>query len=158
MAFKNKKTLTLLFLAGCVLAGYWLWLSLRPVEIVAIHRENNFSDVLVKSYPFTDKGKINWWLENKNMLKEKYNVPNPADDGYFSISFWLFGDGYKEEEKYDRLCFNDMKTKVNCIEKDIVFTVSNSKNRGTIFTVYEGKYRQDKNGDIVKLKNESEVR
>ena len=71
MTVKNKKILILFFLAVCVLLGYRIWLCLRPVEIVAVHQENNYSDVLVRSFPPTDKGKISWWLENKNMLKEK---------------------------------------------------------------------------------------
>jgi Enterobacterial putative membrane protein (DUF943) len=75
MRVKRKKAIALLFLAGCVLPGSWLWLSLRAVEVVAVHHRNNYSDVLVKSFPLTDKGKINWWLKNKIKLKEKYNVP-----------------------------------------------------------------------------------
>ncbi|HDJ2770845.1 TPA: DUF943 family protein, partial [Serratia rubidaea] len=74
-----------------------------------------------------------------------------ASYGNFSITFWLFGDGYKEEGKYDRRCFNDMKTNINCIEKDIVFSVSKSKNLGVVFIVDHGIYRIDKNGKITKL-------
>ncbi len=156
MRMKNKKGIFLLFLAGCVLPSYWIWLSLRPVEIIGVHhRGSNFSAVLVENPPITDKGKINWWMENKTIFKEKYNVPNSAQDGSFSVTVWLFGDGYKEEGKYDRFCFNDMKTKKNCIEKDAVFTVTNSKNRGTVFTIYDGgNYRLGQNGDIIKIESD----
>jgi hypothetical protein len=59
MRVKNRRTIASLFLAGLVLLVYWFWLSLRPVEIVAIyHRSSGFSDVLVTSFPPTDKGKI----------------------------------------------------------------------------------------------------
>ncbi len=153
MRVKNKKAILLLFLSGCVLSACWLRLSLRPVEIVAIHhRSSGFSDVLVTNFPPTDKGKINWWLKNKDMLKDKYGIPKPDSDGYFYVTFWLFGEGYKEEEKYDRLCFNDIKTKENCIEKDAVFSVDKSRNTGVIFTVYDGdNYRLSHNGDIIKV-------
>jgi len=153
---KNKKAIALFFLAGCVFLGYWLWLSLRPVEIIAVHhRESNFSAILVKNTSFTDKGKINWWMENKAIFKEKYNVPNPAEDGSFSVTVWLFGEGYKEEGKYDRFCFNDIKSEKNCIEKDAVFTVTNSKNRGVFFTIYDGdNYRLGQNGDIIKVESD----
>jgi len=153
---KNKKAIALLFLAGCVFLGYWLWLSLRPVEIIAVHhRESNFSAILVKNTPLTDKGKISWWMKNKAIFKEKYNVPNPAEDGSFSVTVWLFGEGYKEEGKYDRFCFNDIKSKKNCIEKDAVFTVTNSKNRGIFFTIYDGdNYRLGQNGDIIKVESD----
>jgi len=158
MKINIKKTAYTLLLAAGILHGCFLWYSHRPVEIVAVHhRSSGFSDVLVKNFPFTDKGKIHWWLKNKAMLKEKYNVPNPESDGSFSLTVWLFGDGYKEEGKYDRLCFEDMKTKVNCIEKDIVFSVDNSKNMGTMFEAYDGTYRLQKNGEVVKYVDHYEV-
>lgn len=132
MAMMNRNRLFSL-LMFCILTFYIAWLLLRPVEIVAIHENRHFSSVLVNNFPFTTRGKIEWWLQNKDMLKERYGIPKPASYGNFSITFWLFGDGYKEEGKYDRRCFNDMKTKVNCIEKDIVLNVRNSKNMGVVF-------------------------
>ncbi len=144
------KTLCTLFLIVCALLGYVLWLSLRPVEIVAVHKDGEFSSVLVKNFPFTDKGKISWWLNNKEMLKEKYRTPEPASDGFFAITFWDFGEGYKEEGKYDRRCFDDMKTKFNCIDKNRIFSVENNKKNDTFFTVHDGIYRMNENGNIKK--------
>jgi len=155
MKVKKKKMIVPLFLTGCVLLGYWLWLSLRPVDIIAVHhRSSGFSDVLVTTFPPTDKGKIKWWLKNKDMIEDRYDIPKPDKDGYFYLTLWLFEEGYKEEEKYDRLCFKDMKKPVNCIEKDRVFSISSSKNRGLIFTVDNGEYRMGKDGKIIKLKGE----
>ncbi|ANJ92289.1 DUF943 family protein [Serratia plymuthica] len=145
------KTLCTLFLIVCALLGYVLWLSLRPVEIVAVHKDREFSSVLVKNFPVTDKGKINWWLSNKEMLKEKYRTPEPASDGFFAITFWDFGEGYKEEGKYDRRCFDDMKTKFNCIDKNRVFSVENNRSNDILFTVHDGIYRMGKNGNIIKI-------
>ncbi|AVJ20023.1 hypothetical protein CLM71_07085 [Serratia sp. MYb239] len=141
--------LVLLVMAG-VLIGYAFWLLLRPVEIVAVHQDDDFSAVLVKSFPLTDKGKISWWMKNKDRLKERYGVPKPAPDGNFYITFWLFGDGYKEEGKYDRRCFDDMKTKVNCIEKEVVFSVNNDSRNRIHFTTYSGgDYLLTDNGEVV---------
>ena len=151
MKVRNNKTLSLLFFVGCVLAGYLLWQSLRPVEIVAVHQRNAYSDVLVKNFPFTSRGKINWWLENKEMLKAKYEIPRPASYGGYTIIFWLFGEGYKEEGKYDRLCFDDMETKVNCIDKDSVFRISNSKNTGLELTVNGSVYSLEESGNLIKI-------
>jgi len=154
MKFKNKKGLCALLLISCALLGYFLILSFRPVEIVAVHEEGNYSSVLVKNFPITDKGKIDWWLKNKDTLKLQYDIPKPAPYGNFTTIIWSFGDGYIEEGKYDRLCFVDMKPPVNCIEKDRLFSISYSKNRGTIFTVSDGEYRMEKNGEIIKLEDE----
>ena len=150
MIRRNNKA-TYLLLAGMLLTVGFLWLSLRPVEIVAVHQRNDFSDVLVKSFPLTAKGKIKWWLENKEMLKSRYNTPRPDPDGSYTISFWLFGDGYKEREYKDRLCFEDMKTEKNCIEKGMIFSVDKSKNSGIVFTANNGTYRLKKNGKVIKF-------
>lgn len=151
MRLKNKNTIALLFIVSCVFSGYWFWLSLHPVEIIAVHQEKNFSDVLVTNFPFTNKEKVSWWLKNRDMLKEKYNIPKPAPYGGFTITFWYFGDGYKEEGKYDRLCFRNMAIKENCIEKEKAFTVTHSFNRGTTFTMRDGVYRINENGNIIKI-------
>ena len=151
MTITSNKKQRVLLLACSSLLVYLLWLLFRPVEIVAVHSHNTFSDVLVKSFPFTDKGKIEWWLANRAMLKEQYNVPDPDKDGSFSITFWLFGDGYKEEEDKDRLCFNDMKTQKRCIEKDPVFTVSQNAYHRTFFTAYNGRYVLESNGKLFEI-------
>ncbi|WP_336853956.1 DUF943 family protein [Pseudescherichia vulneris] len=39
MTIKNKKIISLSLLVIMGLLGYWLWLSLRSVEIVAVHQE-----------------------------------------------------------------------------------------------------------------------
>ncbi|MBU5378544.1 MAG: DUF943 family protein [Pantoea sp.] len=154
MTVKNKKILILVFLAACVLLGYWLWLSLRPVAIVAVHEDGSHASVLVKAFPFTDRGKINWWLKNKDMLKKKYNIPKPSSSGYFAVVFWDFGDGYKEEGKYDRRCFTDMKPPINCIDKNSLLMVNNSKNTGTYFSLDSGTYRLNDSGKMVKNKSD----
>ncbi|WP_016671583.1 DUF943 family protein, partial [Yersinia pestis] len=71
-----------------------------------------------------------------------------------TVIFWDFGDGYKEEGKYDRRCFDDMKTSKNCIDKNKVFSVENDRDKDILFSVYDGMYRLEKNGKIVKMKRE----
>lgn len=151
---KSKKIICILALAGLVLLGYFFWRSLQPVEIVAVHQRNNFSDVLVNNFPFTDKGKVNWWLDNKDKLKEKYDIPKPASYGLFTIVIWKFGEGYKYAEKYDRMCFEDMKEKRNCIDKNVLFIISNDKDDDMFFVGDNGTYRMGKDGEIVKIRRE----
>lgn len=153
---KIKRNVVLLMLVS-VFAAYFIWQSFRSVDIVAIHQRDNFSDVLVNNFPYTDKGKINWWLKNKDRLKKEFDIPKPASYGSFTIDFWLFGDGYKEEGKYDRLCFDDMKGPINCIEKDVVFTVSNDQENRIHFTTYDGEYILKDNGEIKKYESHFEV-
>ena len=149
---KHKRVRFSLLLFACVILCYVLWLTLRPVKIVAVHEDRHFSDILVKSFPFTDKGKITWWLKNKDMLKDKYGLPKPDSDGAFMIVFWLFEDGYKVTDGYDRLCFSDLEPPMNCIEKNRVFSVETGRNDNILLTVDDGIYRMKKDGTIVKIK------
>lgn len=132
MKSKKTKVLCALLLISLLLFAYCILFQSRQVDIIAVHEDGEFSSVLVKNFPITDKGKIEWWIKNSQKLKEKYKIPNPANDGFFSIVFWDFGDGYKEEGKYDRRCFPDMKPPKNCIEKDRIFSVSDSKIWGSL--------------------------
>lgn len=84
------------------------------------------------------------------MLKNRHKVPKPDTDGFFTVIFLNFGDGYKKEGKYDRLCFEDMKLPRNCIEKDKIFTVRYGRNMGLSFTTNNKIYRMQNNGKIVK--------
>lgn len=152
MKLRNKYVLAFMVLVLSMLIIYFLWFSIRPVEVIAIHQRNSFSDVLVKNYPFTDRGKIHWWLKNKDMLKTKYDIPKSSFSGSYAIAFWYFGDGYKEEGKYDRLCFEDMAPPLNCIEKDRAFTVRGDNHGNISFGVNDGEYYINKSGGMIKKK------
>lgn len=153
MKLKNKIVIMLLVLSG-FLISISIWLSTRQVEIKAVHEDHEFSSVLVKNFPLTNNGKIKWWVNNNAMLKEKYHIPKPNQDGFFSVVFWDFCEGYKEEGKYDRRCFTDMKTTVNCIDKDRIFSVEKDRQDNILFTLDDGLYRMGKDGQIVKLNRE----
>ena len=150
MKLSNKNKWWAIFFIAMALLSFFQWLNLRPVKIIAIHNSDNFSDILVDHFPLTVQGKISWWQKNKAMLKNRYGIPNASSNGGYHITFWLFGDGYMEQGKYDRLCFADMKTEKNCIEKNKALTVDNSKNTGIFFTTHAGYYRINNKGEIVK--------
>lgn len=150
MKIKHKKIFSVLFFSIFLLLIYLFWRSLRPASIIAVHQDDDYSSVLVKNFPITEKGKIDWWLKNKDMLKSRYDIPKPSSYGSFTIIFWDYGDGYKEEGKYDRLCFNDVPPPKNCIDKNIVFYVSYSKNSGMYFITNNKKYYLKENDKIVR--------
>jgi hypothetical protein len=149
MKIENKKTLIILI--TMIMAVCFLWLALRSVEIVNVYQRNNFSDVLIKNLPLTEKGKIEWWLKNEEMLKKRYDIPKPSSYGSYSIIFWDFSSGYIEKGKYDRMCFPEMRTKANCIEKESHLVVRHYKSSGTYFILSNGEYRINEKGKIVKI-------
>lgn len=150
MTEKNSLHLIVLAVVFTSVLLCFTYFLMRPVEIVAVHQDAQFSDVLVKHFPLTERGKIDWWLANKDTLKNRYNFPKPDRNGNFSIVFWDFGDGYMEEGKYDRRCFSDMNPPINCIEKNKEFTVETGRASDILFGVYNGIYRLKANGEMTK--------
>ena len=117
MKLSNKNMWQAISFTVIALLMFFLWLNLRPVKIIAVHKSDNFSNILVDHFPLTVQGKIAWWQENKAMLKSRYGIPDASSDGGYHVTFWLFGDGYMEQGKYDRLCFSDMKAKKTVLRK-----------------------------------------
>lgn len=99
--------------------GAWVGYLLQPTEIIDVHykAENDSYFAIVKHFPVTDQGKIQWWEKNKNFMEHKYHLP--IHSRKFSIGFWIAD--YKIDSGTDRdsdlLCFQDMNSKENCIEK-----------------------------------------
>ncbi|QKJ88514.1 DUF943 family protein [Paramixta manurensis] len=149
-----KKYLAVFFLVIIVAVAGCIWYQKTyPTILVATHnmgRDGFISNVLIKNPPLTDKGKINWWKQNADKFREKYNVPDSNVKGFFYIKIWDFADGYKELEKYDRLCFDDMKTKKNCIDKNWVMTIENTRGGGMQYDIGEVSYVEGENGKLIK--------
>lgn len=107
--------------------------SLLPTEIIDIHpliRLKHY-DMVVKNFPLTDYGKINWWENNQQVLKEQYNIPIKEAD--YGVTFWA-GD-YKvdsgTDQDSDLYCFEGMESKANCMDKsNIQMTVWYRKSNG----------------------------
>ncbi|STQ56487.1 DUF943 family protein [Pseudescherichia vulneris] len=153
MKSKNNKILLTIFIVIFILIAYFFWRSLRPVDIVGVHKDGSYSYLLVKDFPITAKGQINWWLKNSKMLKNHYDIPKPDSDGDFGIVVWDFGEGYKEqgdESKDDRFCFADFKSPKNCIDKNMMLYITYTKSSGISFITHNEEYRINKKGELVK--------
>ena len=151
MKIKNRVKILVIVIIAIISSVFFACFVKRPVKIVAVHhRSSGFSDVLVTHFPITDRGKIHWWLKNKDILKNQYGTPKNEYADNFNINFWLFGDGYMKEDKYERLCFDDMKTEQKCIDKNKVFSVSKSFNGSVNLMVYDGIYGKNGQGKWVK--------
>ncbi|AJJ54229.1 hypothetical protein BZ17_2763 [Yersinia pseudotuberculosis IP 32953] len=154
-------------LLGMIAVGvlYAAWEISRPVEIMDIYIDN-FSEgyysnhIMVKNFPITDKGKLAWWKDNKTMLKEKYGIPKPYQDGRFSISIWDFSNGYKKmptgdlrlsTDSSDLLCFDEMKTEKNCIDKNWIMDIEKIRDNRIFFSMGNSSYQQPvEGGEITK--------
>lgn len=130
-----------------------IWRIIQPVQIDAVHTSNSYSNVLVRNFPLTDQGRINWWLKNRELLYSKYGIPEPDADGYFVVLFWAWDGVYRADrgagEDFDLRCFEDMSSEAKCIVKsDIPLEVTHLREGGVIFEIGRGKrlYSQKESG------------
>ncbi|WP_034949113.1 DUF943 family protein [Erwinia oleae] len=157
--FKKIVTITLIAVVA-FFSVFFMYKYSQPTMIADVHKDGISSTVLVMNFPVTDKGKINWWNDNKAMLKEKFNIPVEKKDGSYIVFFHDFGKGYKEMpesvprlsfETTDLRCFDDMKEKENCIEKDLIFLIHKSANGLIWYTTFDGYYKDEGDGKLIEI-------
>lgn len=125
----------------------------KTVTIIGAHQTGSFGDIIVNHLPWTDHGKISWWMHHRDEISEKYKIPHRDENGIYHVMIWSFGDGYKEEDDKDRLCFEDMTATQRCIEKNALLLISSSRNRGLVIESRGASYRIEADGSVTRLRN-----
>lgn len=124
----------------------FLMIFLRPVKIVSAVREWNEGYFFVDNFPITNSGKIAWWQDNKELLKEKYNMPFIGSDKEWTVLIGEAGDGFqflpKTDKADDYLCFDSLKPGANCAEKKWLLWISHINQTDTRYTTDDARYIQ----------------
>lgn len=138
----------------------WLYVAfsmLQPVEIVAVHQNH----ILVRHFPLTDKGKIDWWKKNAALLKTRYAIDPKAA----TVNIWDFRDGYQTEKPDENsffpdkdtsylLCFKEIKEAERCIKKEnILLYLRSGADGATWYRGDKGAYYQKPNGPLLLEEN-----
>ncbi len=121
-----RRLLVSVILSLLTFAGY-LIIRKPHVSVVDAHYDGNTAQVIVDKLPLLQSQKIEWWNENKENILYKYNIPS-GQHTPFQITIYGFGDGYKEEGEEDRRCLPDIKPPKNCIDKNIIMSISRTRN------------------------------
>ncbi len=158
----RKILLLLSVLILFIAVAFLLWRVSRPTEIVAVHNDNGTINILVKNFPITSRARVEWWIENKAILQQKYGVPELSREGISFAVVWGFGDGYLKEEPdpdswfpsddtdYLR-CFADMKVEARCIKKENwQMYIDALRNNRIGFTVSGAEYLLEPDGTVIK--------
>ena len=131
-----------------------LFFFLRPVKIVSTVREWNQGYFFVDNFPMTAKARIAWWEENKEVLKEKYNMPFIGSDKRWMVLIGEAGDGFQflqhRASDNDLICFDSLKPGANCAEKKWLLWISHYNQTDTSFLTGDSKYIQ--RGDNAEIK------
>jgi hypothetical protein len=117
-----KKLLIALSLLSLLSAlAYAVWRGAQPVQVDAVHKGKYSSDILVTHFPLTDRGRIEWWENNRARLMTDYGVPEPDEEGYFSVMFWAWDGVYRVDGSVygdsDLFCLEDKLEEARCIIK-----------------------------------------
>ncbi|WP_051936928.1 DUF943 family protein [Erwinia sp. 9145] len=158
----NNIIKTVIILTAIITATWVTTIFMRPVEIIAAHRNRTSSYLIVKNFPLLSSGKIKWWKENAQLLKENYNIPQPNESGIFTVIIYDYGDGYQElkpdpdaffpSDDLDYLiCFEDMPVKANCIRKDSSIISIGRSRYGTMYYRVDGAgFHQKPGGQLIR--------
>lgn len=147
-----KKLAYALAIAILVASGLILYSEYRPVRVYDVHRGEFTAQILVDDLPWTSSAKIDWWLENEKVIKSKLHLQENNSEDVLDYYIYAYGEGYKIQGKQDEICFSDMATTTNCIEKNILMSVSSNPKGDTEFRIDNSIYIRSRDGHIDKVK------
>lgn len=144
--FKYKRTVaTVIFL----IIAYCICIAVRPAKIIRVDK----GAVFVEHLPMTTEGKLKWWMNNKELLQQKYHVINKQYN--FTVTIMNF-NGYEELPKGvrdgsidDYTCFDDTNQKhEKCVYNNIAIIIRGNLD-GKQFINIDGKtYTQTQDGKV----------
>lgn len=129
--------------------GAYVCLNNRSVRVIAVHHNPYTVEILVDNLPLSAMSRITWWKNNRSDILSKSNIIASERGGPDYITVFAFGDGYQEEGKEDRLCFDDVKPQKNCIDKNILMTISRTRQGETRFSFKHAIYIETRQGKII---------
>ncbi|WP_025902189.1 DUF943 family protein [Tatumella sp. UCD-D_suzukii] len=132
-----------------LIIAYCILIAVRPAKIVRV--DNN--TVFVENLPMTNKGKLSWWLKNKELLQNKYHIINPPDN--FTVIIMNF-DGYEKLPKGvrdgsidDYTCFDDNNgEQKKCVYNSIAIVVRGSLGSKIYINIDKNKYTLTPDGKV----------
>ena len=145
-----------LIILGVLFFSYALWFFFRETIIVGVHKEGDAAYILVKNPPLLDSTKLKWWKEKSKYINENYHIP--VNSRYGFILIMDYGKGYQllpSDKRLssvypsDYICFDDMKTRINCLYKNWIMSISNKANGELNIKIKKNSYTLKKDGSVV---------
>lgn len=144
--FKYKRAVVIVIF---LIIAYCIWIAVRPAKIIRVDN----GAVFVEHLPMTTEGKLKWWMNNKELLQQKYHVINKQYN--FTVTIMNF-NGYEELPKGvrdgsidDYTCFDDTDQKhEKCVYNNIAIIIRGNLD-GKQFINIDGKtYIQTQDGKV----------
>ncbi|NIF22910.1 DUF943 family protein [Candidatus Pantoea multigeneris] len=145
-----KKTLKLFILIVLSVSATVAYLRYehKKVEIIITEHDRYSGLIIVDRLPWLTSDRVNWWIKNEDIILNDINS-NKKGDFVTAYFIYPFGDGYKKEGKYDRICLESIPSPNNCLDKDLLMEVLYRKSGNTDF-IFPGKIiTRLQNGEII---------
>ncbi|ORM69181.1 hypothetical protein HA48_19550 [Pantoea wallisii] len=151
-----KKRLFIMFSITVGICAAYVWLNHRDVRIINAVRDSSVAVIVVENFPISDSARIKWWLTNKALLSDKFNIPAEEKGGPDHFVIYDFGDGYREEGSRDRYCLSNVPSPVNCVDKNTLMVVDRNRKGERSFLIGNTVYLQNnKDKSVVRSKGEN---
>lgn len=137
-------SMILLLFAG----AFFIYLEKRHSTVITTHQIGDVAVIFVDHLPITYHARIKWWYSHIDNITEEYHIVSKSPEGMFSYSVYAFGKGYQKEGKEDRLCFDDIPSPDNCVDKNVLLSVMPMNSGDDKFFFDSATYIANKNGDI----------
>jgi len=147
-----RKAVSLFLVMLAMVIVSYLFFNRQDVVLEGGHQTDWSATILVNRLPVTESASIEWWVKNQQRIIQKYQFRANNPKGTLDYYLFAFGAGYVAEDDKDRLCFTDMPPPKNCIDKDLLMSVSTTGDGSTEFRFDDAVYTRDKMGNIAKVK------
>lgn len=147
-----RKIIIFIF-SATILAFFYLMFFNFP-KVLAVHGSGSNKEFLVKNIPFSDGSKINWWDNNGAKTLSSLET--------YYVSIWNFNGKYQklapknsgifpDHDTGYLLCFDDMNTEENCIDKSNgIMEITKTKDGYTYYRIANESYYRKPSGELVK--------
>jgi len=147
------KKIIIFIVALAILLLFYVSFFSSP-KVLAIHGPEANKELLVKNMPFTDSDKIEWWDNNgvKTISSpETYNVSIWKFDGKYQKLAPRNSGAFPDHDTDYLLCFDDMKTEEDCIDKSTwIMEITKTKDGYTYYRLDGKSYYRKPSGELVK--------
>lgn len=145
---------TLVYVAALTTLAFFSCDFFNSPIVFAVHGTDSTQELLVKNMPFTDSDKIKWWDNNgaKTISSpETYNVSIWKFDGKYQKLAPKNSGLFPDHDIDYLLCFDDMKTEENCIDKsNWIMDITKTKDGYTYYRLDGESYYRKPSGELIK--------
>lgn len=144
----------IIFIFAIVMLVFFYLFFFNSPKVFAIHGSGSDKELLVKNMPFTDSDKIKWWDNNGDKFvssPETYNVSIWNFDGKYQRIAPKNSGLFPDHDIDYLLCFDDMKTEENCIDKsNWLMDISKTKDGYTYYRLDGESYYRKPSSELIK--------